>query len=212
MTSQSARGLLVLARHGQSEGNAHNVFTGWRDLPLTGRGRQEARAVAQALEAEKIALDAVFCSRLRRTVETAEIVVATLGKPIPVFSEEALNERDYGDLTGMDKDEAALRFGAGQVREWRRSYDTRPPGGESLADTRARVVACYRDAILPRLERGENVLVVAHGNSLRALVMELEGLTPAQIERYELKTGEIVAYRFDGDNSAERLAPIAAAV
>ncbi|SBW14219.1 hypothetical protein BR10RB9215_C11045 [Brucella sp. 10RB9215] len=206
------KGILVLARHGQSEGNAHNIFTGWRDLPLTTAGRHEASRIALALQAAKYTINRVFCSHLRRAIESAEIIVETLGKHLPVSSDDALNERDYGELTGMNKIEAANRFGEEQVHQWRRSYEMSPPGGESLKDTKERVLPYYLDTILPGLERGENILIVAHGNSLRALIMYLEKLTPSQIINIELKTGEIVLYQIDENGSATRLPDITATI
>ncbi len=202
------QGILILARHGQSEGNALNVFTGLRNLPLTDAGRHEARAIARALKAAGYRPDRIFSSALDRAIETAQIIVNTLGGGIPFTSEAALNERDYGDLTGLNKAEAAVRFGDRQVHEWRRSYDTSPPGGESLRDARLRVVPYYEAGIRPHLQKGETVLIIAHGNSLRALMMEVEKMTPAQIVNCELKTGEIIVYRRDERGHAARVADI----
>ncbi|KXO73053.1 2,3-bisphosphoglycerate-dependent phosphoglycerate mutase [Ochrobactrum sp. BD22] len=206
------KGILVLARHGQSEGNAHNIFTGWRDLPLTAAGRHEASRIALALQDAKYPINRVFCSHLRRAIESAEIIAETLDKHLPVSSDDALNERDYGELTGMNKIEAANRFGEEQVHQWRRSYEMSPPGGESLKDTKERVLPYYLDTILPGLERGENILIVAHGNSLRALIMYLEKLTPSQIINLELKTGEIVFYQIDENGNATRIPDIRATI
>jgi 2,3-bisphosphoglycerate-dependent phosphoglycerate mutase len=190
--------LLVLARHGESEGNLHNVFTGWRDLPLTERGREEARAIGRRLRDREVTLDAAFTSRLSRARDSCSCILEELGaKHIALQSDPALNERDYGDLTGLNKDEARRRFGAQQVQAWRRSYAEAPPNGESLRDTIARVLPFYIRRILPAVMRSHGVLVVAHGNSLRALILTLEDLSPAQITQVELQTGETRYYLFD---------------
>lgn len=188
-------GKLVLIRHGQSEGNARNIFTGWRDLPLTERGRSEALAAAESIVRLGVPIDAVFSSALQRAKETATIIIKRLGQAISLTSDAALNERDYGDLTGLNKTEASERFGAEQVRIWRRSFSQRPPAGESLQDTLARVKPYFAAVIAPTLDKGLNCLVVAHGNSLRALVMTMEDLSDADIESLEIMTGELIAYR-----------------
>lgn len=188
-------GKLLLVRHGQSQGNAQNIFTGWRDLPLTERGRSEALDAAEKILRSGVPIDAVFSSALQRAKETATIIIKLLGRPIPLTSDAALNERDYGDLTGLNKTEAADRFGAEQVRIWRRSFSQRPPAGESLRDTLARVKPYFTEIIVPTLDRGSNCLVVAHGNSLRALVMMIEDRSEADIESFEIKTGELLAYQ-----------------
>lgn len=172
-----------------------NIFTGWRDLPLTARGRLEALAVAEALATAHIGFDAAFSSALGRTRETASIILGRLGLALKNRASSSLNERDYGELTGMNKADAAARWGAEQVRLWRRSFALRPPGGESLADTAARVLPFYRSDILPLLMSGQRVLVVAHGNSLRAMIMMLDAIDTQVIERVELRTGEIRCYR-----------------
>jgi 2,3-bisphosphoglycerate-dependent phosphoglycerate mutase len=191
--AQSTR-RLILARHGQSAFNAQNRFTGWRDCPLTIQGEDEARRLARRLQAANIDVQHVFSSTLQRTVRSAQIIIADLGGGADLRSAQALNERDYGELTGLDKAQAVARWGADQVREWRRSYALAPPGGESLRDTVARVVPYYLREILPVVLGGANVLVVAHGNSLRALVSALDGLTPPQVEALEIATGELRAY------------------
>jgi 2,3-bisphosphoglycerate-dependent phosphoglycerate mutase len=188
-------GKLVLVRHGQSEGNAQNIFTGWRDLPLTDRGRSEALDAAEKILRSGLPIDAVFSSALQRARESATIIIKRLGQPIPLTSDAALNERDYGDLTGLNKTEAADRFGVEQVRTWRRSFSQRPPAGESLQDTLARVKPYFTEVIVPTLDKGSNCLVVAHGNSLRALVMMIEDRSEADIESFEIKTGELLAYQ-----------------
>ena len=171
--------LLVLVRHGQSEWNLKNLFTGWRDVDLTEKGVAEARAAGRKLKAQGITFDVAFTSALKRAQRTLDLMLEELGQTnIPVFKDQALNERDYGDLVGLNKDDARKKWGEEQVHIWRRSYDVAPPGGESLKDTLARALPYYIKEILPRVLRGERVLVSAHGNSLRALVMVLDKLTP----------------------------------
>lgn len=190
--------LLVLARHGESDGNRRNVFTGRQDLPLTDRGREEARAVGRRLRDRNVSLGAAFSSALERARESCALTLAEMGADLDaVDSDAALNERDYGDLTGLDKDEARRRFGAEQVHKWRRSYAEAPPNGESLRDTVARVLPFHVRRILPMVLRQPGVLVVAHGNSLRALVLALEGLSPEAVAQVELRTGETRFYVLD---------------
>lgn len=189
---------LILTRHGQSEGNRLNQFTGWRDQPLTDQGREEAKAAGQRLKAAGLKPDAAFSSVLQRAANTCDIILAELGKTeLPVTRNQALNERDYGDLTGLDKDEARSKWGEEQVHIWRRAYDTPPPGGESLRDTVARVLPYYVHNVLPTVLSNGTTLVAAHGNSLRALIMALEGIAPADIPNTELATGEIYIYQMD---------------
>ncbi|MCA1669045.1 MAG: 2,3-bisphosphoglycerate-dependent phosphoglycerate mutase [Thermomicrobia bacterium] len=189
---------LVLVRHGQSQWNLENRFTGWTDVPLTEEGKAEAERAGHLLH--DLPVDRAFTSLLRRAQETLAIILRALARDdLPIVRDAALNERDYGDLTGMNKDEAAARFGAEQVHAWRRSWDTRPPGGESLADTDARAFPFFRDYILPRVTGGEDVFVVAHGNSLRAIVKEIEGLTPAQVVSLEIATATPYVYMFDAE-------------
>src|SRR5919198_435631 len=191
---------LVLLRHGESAWNLENRFTGWVDMPLSPRGEEEARSAGEKLRGRRI--DKLYTSVLVRATETARIAldVAGLG-PLPTERDAALNERMYGDLQGMNKAEAAARFGGEQVRLWRRGYDVRPPGGESLADTAARVLPYWEGHILPDLRAGRNVLVVAHGNSLRALVMHLDGLTRAQVLDLEIPTGVPLLYEMADDGT-----------
>ncbi|MCX7936770.1 MAG: 2,3-diphosphoglycerate-dependent phosphoglycerate mutase [Chlorobi bacterium] len=191
-------GILILLRHGQSEWNKENRFTGWIDVDLSERGIEEARAAGDALR--DIPIDIVFTSALRRAIRTAEIVLERIGKQdIPLIKNQALNERHYGDLQGLNKDDVARQYGLEQFKLWRRSYDVAPPNGESLKMTSERVLPYYESEILPHLREGKNVLIVAHGNSLRALVMALEKLTPAQIVEKEIPTGIPFAYII-GDN------------
>lgn len=179
---------LVLVRHGQSLWNLQNRFTGWIDVPLTEQGRAEARRAAEGIR--HITFDVAYTSALLRAQETLAIILETLGnKDLPVIKHQALNERDYGDLSGLDKAATAQRYGEEIVKLWRRSYDIAPPGGESLKDTAARTLPFYERTIRLDLAAGRNVLVVAHGNSNRSIVMELEKLSPEQVVSLELATG-----------------------
>jgi 2,3-bisphosphoglycerate-dependent phosphoglycerate mutase len=198
--------LLVLVRHGQSEWNLQNLFTGWRDVGLTDKGVSEARAAGRQLKALGLRFDIAFTSALTRAQRTLDLMLDELGqRSIPVLRDQALNERDYGDLSGLNKDDARRKWGEEQVHVWRRSYDVAPPGGESLKDTAARVLPYYLQEILPRVLRGERVLVSAHGNSLRALVMVLDHLSPQEIVKRELATGVPLIYRLNTDSTvAER--------
>src|ERR671929_1441638 len=190
--------LLVLVRHGQSEWNLKNLFTGWRDIDLSEQGVAEARSAGRKLKAQGLRFDIAFTSALVRAQRTLDIMLDELGqRGIPVLKDQALNERDYGDLVGLNKDDARKRWGEEQVHLWRRSYDVPPPGGESLKDTVARVLPYYVREILPRVMRGERVLVAAHGNSLRALVMVLDRLTPKTIPGMEIATGIPLVYRLN---------------
>lgn len=190
--------ILVLLRHGESQWNLENRFTGWTDIPLTEKGRDEARRAAEHLRG--IRFDKAYTSVLQRATETLDIVLRALGRTdLPVERDVALNERHYGDLQGLNKAETAAKFGAEQVHQWRRSYDVAPPGGESLKDTAARTLPYYEQHIAPDLRAGKNILVSAHGNSLRSIVMHLEGLTKEQVLDLNLATGVPVVYTFDGD-------------
>ncbi len=194
--------LLVLVRHGQSDWNLKNLFTGWKDPDLTEKGVQEARAAGKRLKTAGLGFDVAFTSALTRAQHTCRLVLEELGQPgLQTIREQALNERDYGDLSGLNKDDARAKWGEDQVHLWRRSYDVPPPGGESLKDTVARVLPYYCSEILPRVLRGERVLVAAHGNSLRALVMVLDGLTPETIPSMELDTGVPLIYRLNADST-----------
>ena len=192
--------LLVLVRHGQSEWNLKNLFTGWRDVDLTEQGITEARAAGRKLKQQGIRFDLAFTSALKRAQRTLDLMLEEMGQAnIPVVKNQALNERDYGDLAGLNKDDARKKWGEDQVHLWRRSYDVAPPAGESLKDTAARVLPYYIQEILPHVLRGERVLVAAHGNSLRALVMVLDRLSPEQIVKREIGTGVPMIYRLNSD-------------
>jgi len=194
--------LLVLVRHGQSEWNLENLFTGWKDPGLTDLGVREARAAGQRLREMGVRFDIAFTSALARAQHTSDLILEEIGQPgLRTVADQALNERDYGDLAGLNKDDARARWGEGQVHLWRRSYDVPPPGGESLKDTVARVLPYYLREILPPVMRGERVLVSAHGNSLRALVMVLDGLTAETIPSVELATGIPLVYRLAADTT-----------
>ena len=189
---------LILLRHGQSQWNLENRFTGWIDVPLSPTGEDEARAAELLTRGRHI--DKLYTSVLRRAVDTATLALEAAGTTVPVTERDAaLNERMYGDLQGLNKAEAAKRFGDAQIKLWRRSYDVRPPGGESLADTAARVLPYWESHILPDLKAGRDVLVVAHGNSLRALVMHLDGLSHAEVLELEIPTGAPLLYEIGTD-------------
>jgi 2,3-bisphosphoglycerate-dependent phosphoglycerate mutase len=203
--------ILVLVRHGQSEWNLKNLFTGWRDVDLTEVGIKEARAAGKKLKAQGLRFDIGFTSALIRAQRSLDLVLEEMGQSnIPVIKNQALNERDYGDLSGLNKDAARAKWGEEQVHIWRRSYDIAPPGGESLKDTAARVLPYYIQDILPRVLGGKNVLVSAHGNSLRALVMVLEKLTPDQIIKREIGTGVPLIYRLNADSTVAEKQDLAA--
>ncbi len=192
--------VLVLVRHGQSEWNLKNLFTGWKDPDLTEKGVAEAKDAGRRLKEQGLEFDVAFTSALTRAQHTLDLALAELGQTgLPITRNLALNERDYGDLSGLNKDDARAKWGEDQVHVWRRSYDVPPPGGESLKDTLARTLPYFVQEILPCVLRGERTLVVAHGNSLRALIMVLEKLTPEGILKRELATGMPVIYRLNAD-------------
>ena len=193
-------GTLILVRHGESEWNLKNLFTGWRNPDLTEKGVGEARATGKALKAKGIVPDLYYTSALRRAQHTLDLMLEEMGiANVTIVRNIALNERDYGDLSGLNKDDARAKWGEEQVLIWRRSYDVPPPGGESLKDTAARTLPYYDAEILPLLKQGKTVLVAAHGNSLRALVMAIEGLTPDEILKREIATGQPTVYRIGPD-------------
>jgi len=203
--------LLVLVRHGQSEWNLKNLFTGWKDVDLTEAGVTEARAAGRKLKGQGLSFDVAYTSALKRAQRTLDLMLEEMNQSgIPIVRDQALNERDYGDLVGMNKDDARKKWGEEQVHIWRRSYDVPPPGGESLKDTVARALPYYVQEIQPRVLRGERVLIAAHGNSLRALIMVLERLTPEKILKRELGTGIPIVYRLNADSTVASQLDLAA--
>jgi 2,3-bisphosphoglycerate-dependent phosphoglycerate mutase len=187
---------LVLLRHGESQWNLENRFTGWVDVPLSPRGIQEAQHAGEKLRS--FTFDRAFTSVLTRAIETLRLVLESTGQTgIPIEKDKALNERMYGELQGLNKDETVKKYGAAQVKIWRRSYDVPPPGGESLKDTADRVLPYYEQTIKPYLLKGETILVAAHGNSLRALIMELEQLSREQVLELNIPTGAPLLYELD---------------
>ena len=192
--------LLVLVRHGESEWNQKNLFTGWKDPDLTEKGVREAKEAGRKLKAQGLSFDIAFTSVLVRAQHTLDLMLVEIEQTgLPVTRDVALNERDYGDLSGLNKNDARKKWGEEQVLIWRRSYDVRPPCGESLKDTLARTLPYYVQEILPCVLRGERTLISAHGNSLRALIMVLEKLSPEQIIKRELATGAPIVYRLNTD-------------
>lgn len=201
---------LILVRHGQSEWNQQNLFTGWRDPDLTERGVTEARNAGRALKAEGITFTIAFTSELLRAQKTCALLLEEQGQSdLQTIRNVALNERDYGDLSGLNKDDAREKWGEEQVHIWRRSFDTPPPGGESLKDTAERVLPYFNNTVMPRIRAGENVLVAAHGNSLRALVMVLDGLGETEITHVNIATGEPYIYDMgaQGEVVGKRILP-----
>lgn len=194
--------LLVLVRHGQSDWNLKNLFTGWKDVDLSPQGVEEARSAGRKLKQAGMRFEVAYTSALVRAQNTLKLMLEELGQSgLEEYRDLALNERDYGDLSGLNKDDARKRWGEEQVRIWRRSYDVSPPGGESLRDTGARVWPYYLTRVLPDVMRGRRVLVSAHGNSLRSLVMVLDKLTPDQVTKLELATGVPLVYRLKEDTT-----------
>jgi 2,3-bisphosphoglycerate-dependent phosphoglycerate mutase len=199
--------LLVLVRHGESEWNKLNLFTGWRDVDLSETGVAEAKRAGELLKAEGLHFDIAYTSALKRAQRTLSIILEELGQTgLETIRDQALNERDYGDLAGLNKDDARARWGEEQVHIWRRSFDVPPPGGESLKDTAERVLPYYQAQIWPQLQAGKTVIVAAHGNSLRALVMQLDGLSREEVLALNLATGVPLIYRLsaDGTTAAKR--------
>ncbi|HAZ07109.1 MAG TPA: 2,3-bisphosphoglycerate-dependent phosphoglycerate mutase [Elusimicrobia bacterium] len=191
-------GKLILVRHGQSQWNLENRFTGWVDVSITAQGAEEARRAGRELK--DIRFDLAFTSDLKRAQETLAILLAECGRTgIPVAKDKALNERHYGDLQGLDKAETAKKYGDDQVHVWRRSFDVKPPNGESLKDTAARTLPYFNEKILPAAAAGKNVLVSAHGNSLRAIIMELDHLTPEQIMKVNIDTCRPLYYEIGAE-------------
>jgi len=188
---------LVLVRHGQSEWNAKNLFTGWKDPKLTDLGIQEAIKAGDLLETRNLKFDLMFTSDLFRAQETGRLILEQMNQTdIQVIEDQSLNERNYGDLAGLNKDEAREKWGEEQVHIWRRSFDVPPPGGESLKNTAERVLPYFELEIMPKVKEGLNILVAAHGNSLRALVMELEKISSEEIVKLEIATGDPLTYEY----------------
>lgn len=189
---------LILLRHGQSTWNLENRFTGWVDVPLTETGIKEAEEAGEKIKIAGIHLDIAYTSVLKRAQDTLTLCLKTAGQEgLPTVFDQALNERHYGDLQGLNKAETAVKFGDAQVKLWRRSYDVAPPGGESLKDTAARTLPYFNDKILSDLKEGKNVIISAHGNSLRAIVMELDNLSEAQVIELNIPNGVPIVYDFD---------------
>lgn len=203
--------ILVLVRHGQSEWNLLNLFTGWKDPDLTAQGVKEATAAGTRLKALGYKYDIAYTSALTRAQHTLRLILGEVGQPdLETIRDQALNERDYGELTGLNKDDARAKWGEEQVHVWRRSFDVPPPGGESLKNTAERTLPYFNAEILPRVLKGENVLVAAHGNSLRSIIMDLEKLTGDEIVARELNTGEPIVYELNEDGSIKSKKVLAA--
>jgi len=194
---------LILIRHGQSEWNALNQFTGWKDPDLTITGIEEAHNAGKIINNLKINFDLVFTSALIRAQNTAEIILKEINQSLSIIKNQALNERNYGDLAGLNKDDARKRWGDEQVHIWRRSYDVPPPGGESLKDTGERVLPFFLKEILPHVCKGKNVLVAAHGNSLRSLIKFLDNISDEDIVKLEILTGAPIHYVINEDGSVK---------
>ena len=190
--------ILVLVRHGQSEWNALNLFTGWKDPGLTDQGRQEANQAGQLIQSLNLDFDVMFTSALVRAQLTGNIILNIIKQThIPTIKNQALNERNYGDLAGLNKDDARAKWGAEQVQIWRRSYDTPPPGGESLKDTGERVMPYFNQEILPLIKKGQNILISAHGNSLRSMIKFLDNISDTEIVKLEIPTGAPIHFTFN---------------
>ena len=190
---------LVLVRHGQSQWNKENLFTGWKDPDLTEKGIEEAINAGKKIKQTNINFDLHFTSKLKRAQRTGNLIMQELGEDIPTSENKALNERDYGDLSGLNKDDARKKWGDEQVHIWRRSYDNPPPGGESLKNTAERVLPYFENIIYPELRNQKNILISAHGNSLRALIMYLEKISEDKIVKLEIATGQPIVYKLDED-------------
>ena len=194
---------LILIRHGQSEWNALNQFTGWKDPGLTSKGIEEAKSAGKIIYNLKINFDLVFTSALIRAQNTAEIILKEINQSLTTIKDQALNERNYGDLAGLNKNDARKRWGDEQVHIWRRSYDIPPPGGESLKDTGERVLPFFMKEILPHVCDGKNVLIAAHGNSLRSLIKFLDNISDEDIVKLEIPTGAPIHYVINEDGSVK---------
>ena len=205
MNKEKNLSYLVLIRHGQSEWNEKNLFTGWKNPPLTEKGIEEAELAGIRIKNLNIDFSHYFTSALIRAQETGEIILNQLEKEkIIKTRSQKLNERDYGDLSGLNKDEAKKEWGEDQVHIWRRSFDTPPPGGESLKDTADRVLPYFEEEIKPLVEQGNNILICAHGNSLRSLIMSLEEISPSEIVKVEIGTGEPILFSYSTESRFKR--------
>lgn len=194
--------VMVLVRHGQSDWNLKNLFTGWKDVDLTELGVEEAKEAGARIKLENIKFDVAFTSKLIRAQKTLTLILDVLGQPdLEIIEDQRLNERDYGDLTGLNKDDARAKWGDEQVHIWRRSFDVPPPGGESLKGTADRVLPYFNSVILPRYKAGDNIIVAAHGNSLRALIMQIENISSEDITSLNLGTGIPMIYVLNEDGS-----------
>ena len=196
---------LILVRHGQSEWNAKNLFTGWKDPGLTDQGVSEAKNAGKLILEQNIEFDVMYTSMLSRAQKTGDIILGILNhKEIPIIKNEALNERHYGSLAGLNKDDARKKWGDEQVHIWRRSFDMPPPDGESLKDTADRVLPYFETEIMPKVISGSSILIAAHGNSLRALIMKLDSISPEDIVKLEIPTGAPIQYEFTPDGIVDK--------
>jgi 2,3-bisphosphoglycerate-dependent phosphoglycerate mutase len=196
---------LILVRHGQSEWNAKNLFTGWKDPGLTDQGVSEAKNAGKLILEQKIEFDVMYTSMLSRAQKTGDIILRTLNhKEIPIIKNEALNERHYGSLAGLNKDDARKKWGEEQIHIWRRSFDIPPPDGESLKDTADRVLPYFEAEIMPKVISGSSILIAAHGNSLRALIMKLDSISSEDIVKLEIPTGAPIQYEFTSDGIVDK--------
>ena len=196
---------LILVRHGQSEWNAKNLFTGWKDPGLTDQGVSEAKNAGKLILEQNIEFDVMYTSMLSRAQKTGNIILGILNhKEIPIIKNEALNERHYGSLAGLNKDDARKKWGEEQVHIWRRSFDIPPPDGESLKDTADRVLPYFETEIMPKVISGSSILIAAHGNSLRALIMKLDSISPEDIVKLEIPTGAPIQYEFTPDGIVDK--------
>ena len=196
---------LILVRHGQSEWNAKNLFTGWKDPGLTDQGVSEAKNAGKLILEQNIEFDVMYTSMLLRAQKTGDIILGILNhKEIPIIKNEALNERHYGSLAGLNKDDARKKWGDEQVHIWRRSFDIPPPDGESLKDTADRVLPYFETEIMPKVISGSSILIAAHGNSLRALIMKLDSISSQDIVKLEIPTGAPIQYEFTSDGMVDK--------
>ena len=196
---------LILVRHGQSEWNAKNLFTGWKDPGLTDQGVSEAKNAGKLISEQNIEFDIMYTSMLSRAQKTGDIILGILNhKEIPIIKNEALNERHYGSLAGLNKDDARKKWGEEQVHIWRRSFDIPPPDGESLKDTADRVLPYFEAEIMPKVLSGSSILIAAHGNSLRALIMKLDSISPEDIVKLEIPTGAPIQYEFTAEGIVDK--------